>query len=328
MNRARWFSLSFALGVTLFGVAVSAQNAVNATGNWKATGGAALATGMVALQQTGSSISGSYGQGGKVEGTFKPGTAQVDGNWGDARGNGWLTVTFAADGNSFSCDWGYAGRKPSGHFTASRVVPAYPVVTGVYNVSVTGSQEFTSRQIKLHQLGQTVVGNFGPDTQLSGTMATESDEMTGTWQGPRGSGWIRLRFASDSRSFQGEWGLGSESQARGNITGSIVNTTQLWVRGLWETASSSIDLAGGWLKLEQNGQTVTGVFKDGHFQGALPRGSNVLVGRWRGEHGTGDISLTFGPDGNNFQGSWTRKGNEGGKILGKRNFASSSALRP
>ena len=206
-------------------------------------------------------------------------------------------------------------------------MPVYPVVTGLYNISVSGGQELAARHLKLHQLGQNVVGNFGPGTQLSGTMAPDADTMTGTWQGQHGSGWIKLRFASDSRSFQGEWGVGSEAQPRGHISGSMVNMAQLWVKGLWQTASSSTDLSGGSLTLEQNGQTIVGTFKGGHLQGALPRGSSVMTGRWRGSRGTGTIVLTFASDGNSFQGTWTLGTAPGGRIVGKRNIASSPALR-
>ncbi len=131
-------------------------------------------------------------------------------------------------------------------------------------------------------------------------MAPDTGAMTGTWKGPDGSGWFHLRFASDSRSFQGEWGLDADKQPRGHISGSIVNTAQIWVHGLWETASSSIAFSGGSLRFEQNGETVTGVFKDGHLAGSLPRGSSVLVGRWRGEH-DGNVTLTFAADGRSFE---------------------------
>ena len=128
---------------------------------------------------------------------------------------------------------GHPGRKPSGRFTATRLVPAYPIVTGLYNVNVHGGAEFASRRVKLHQLGQTVVGNFGQGTQLGGTIAPASSTMNGTWKGPRGDGWVKLQFTPDGRGFAGDWGLANDAQPRGHITGTVVNTTQLWVRGLW-----------------------------------------------------------------------------------------------
>jgi hypothetical protein len=99
------------------------------------------------------------------------------------------------------------------------------------------------------------------------------------------------------------------------------------VRGLWQTASSSIDLAGGSLRLDQTGQSINGTFKDGHLVGTLPRGSNVLYGHWRGVHGSGFVTLTFAADGNSFTGTWTLRDGSGGRIVGKRNIAASPALR-
>jgi hypothetical protein len=331
MHRLYAYSLAvMASSLVIGGVAV-AQTSPTVTGNWHVVAtGVPFTTGTLALQQTNTGITGSYGQSGKLDGTFKPGTTQLDGNWGDARGNGWLTITFAADGNRFTGEWGYAGRKPSGTFTGTRAASAatgYPVVTGLFNVTVNGGPEFTARHLKLHQLGNDVVGNFGSGTQLGGTMTPDTGAMNGTWKGPNGSGWIHLRFASDSRSFQGEWGLDDDKQPRGHISGSIVNTAQMWVHGLWETASSSIAFSGGSLRLEQSGESVTGVFKDGHLAGSLPRGSNVMVGRWRGEHGTGNVTLTFAADGRSFEGTWTLVDGSGGRIVGKRNVAASPALR-
>ena len=334
MYRLYAYSLALIVGAIALATGAVAQNSLNVAGTWRvASTGVPFTTGTVSLQQTSAGITGTYGQSGKLDGTFKPGTLQVDGNWGDSRGNGWLTITFAAGGNSFSGQWGYAGHKPSGTFTGTRIASAasaasgYPVVTGLFNVTVNGGPEFTARHLKLHQLGNDVVGNFGSGTQLSGTMAPDTGAMNGTWKGPNGSGWIHLRFASDSRSFQGEWGLDADTQPRGHISGSAVNTAELWVHGLWETASSSIDFSGGSLRLEQNGENVTGVFKDGHLAGSLARGSNVLVGRWRGEHGTGNVTLTFAPDGRSFEGTWTLRGGSGGRIVGKRNVAASPELR-
>jgi hypothetical protein len=331
MHRFYAYSLVVFAGAFAVGTAALAQTSASVTGTWRVVAtGVPFTTGTLALQQTNTGVTGSYGQGGKLDGTFKTGTTQLDGNWGDPRGNGWLTITFGGAGNSFTGEWGYAGRKPSGTFTGTRVASAsaaYPVVTGLFNVTVSGGPEFTARHLKLHQLGNDVVGNFGLGTQLGGTMAPDTGAMNGTWKGPNGSGWIHLRFASDSRSFQGEWGLTADSQPRGHISGSVVNTTQMWVHGLWETASSSIDFSGGSLRLDQNGANVTGVFKNGHLAGSLPRGSSVLVGRWRGEHGSGNVTLTFAADGRSFEGTWTLLGGSGGRIVGKRNVAASPALR-
>src|SRR5580692_1831910 len=98
MHRLYAYSLAVIAGsLGIAGVAL-AQTSVGVTGNWHVVAtGAAFTSGTLVLQQTNTGVTGSYGQGGKLDGTFKPGTTQLDGNWGDARGNGWLTITFAAD---------------------------------------------------------------------------------------------------------------------------------------------------------------------------------------------------------------------------------------
>jgi hypothetical protein len=323
MTRSCIVSLGFIVSLVLLSACTQAQSGINATGNWTVTAsGEIFATGKLKLEQVGSTVVGSYGQSGRIDGKFEPGTLQVDANWNDARGTGWMTIVFTADGSGFSGEWGRPGSKPSGRFVASRSV--YPPVTGSFYVS--GSPE-ASRLMSLHQLGQTVVGNLGPGTELDGTMASDANNLTGTWKGPSGNGWIKLHFADDSKSFDGEWALTSETQPQGHIVGSVVNHAQLMVRGLWQIASSGEALAASALKLQQEGQTVIGSYKGGHLQGTLPLGSFVLTGRWRDSRGTGDVVFKFASDGKSFQGTWTIKGKSGGSIIGKRVIASTPALR-
>lgn len=326
MIRHRVVTLGIAAVFIVTASAARAQSAVDTTGNWTvSTSGEALANGTLKLEQHDSTIVGSYGPSGTVQGKFQPGTLQVNATWNDARGAGWMTIVFASDGRRLSGEWGRPGSKPSGYFTAVRFV--YPSVSGLYNVSVAGGPEFTSRRISLHQLALDVVGNFGPGTQLSGTMASETNALNGTWKGPGGSGWIKLQFADDSKTFQGSWGVADGTEPSGHIEGTVVDTTQLSVKGLWQIASSGSALAGNVIKLDQRGQTVTGSYKDGHLQGMLPRGSHSLSGTWKDPHGTGVIVLTFGSDGMTFHGTWTAKGKYGGTIIGKRVIAATPALR-
>lgn len=152
------------LGITILVVSLRtdalAQNAISATGNWSMTpSGEAFASGQVKVRQDGSDVVGTYGQGGHFEGKLQPGRLQVDATWNDSRGAGWMTIVFAADGRSFSGQWGRPGSNPSGHFEAVRF--AYPNVSGLYYVNVTGGTEMTARRVSLHQLGLDVVGNFG-----------------------------------------------------------------------------------------------------------------------------------------------------------------------
>jgi hypothetical protein len=99
-------SLSIAIILISIKAGAEAQSAVNATGNWTVTPtGETLATGTVRLQQDGSKVVGSYGESGRIEGKLQPGTLQIDANWDDARGTGWMTIVFPADGNRFSGEW-------------------------------------------------------------------------------------------------------------------------------------------------------------------------------------------------------------------------------
>jgi hypothetical protein len=334
MTKSCVASLGFIATLILAAVGAAAQATVNAAGNWNVTAsGEAFANGTLKIEQSGSTIDGTYGQGGRIDGKFEPGTLQVDANWNDARGTGWMTIVFTADGSRFSGEWGRPGSRPSGHFAASRVV--YPVVTGHYHVTVTGGSEFTSHSVDLRQLGQDVVGNFGPGTQLNGTMASDSNTFAGTWKGPDSNGWIKLQFADDSKSFEGDWGLAAGAEASGHIVGSTaghsvgstVDHSQLWVRGLWDMASSGEALTANTLSLQQQGPTVVGSYKGGHLQGTLPRGSLVLTGRWRDSRGSGDLVFKFASDGKSFHGTWTRNGSGNGSIIGKRVIAATPALR-
>ena len=178
----------------------------------------------------------------------------------------------------------------------------------------------------MRQLGLDVVGNYGPGTQLNGTMAMDSNTLTGTWQGASGHGWIKLKFADDSKTFDGAWGVVAGTEPSGQMTGTIVNTAQLWVRGLWNVASSGAAFTTSALKFEQEGQTVTASYKGGHLQGTIPRGSYVLTGTWRDSHGTGSFVFKFASDGKSFQGTWVTKNHNNGSIIGKRVIAAMPAL--
>ncbi|MGA9944290.1 MAG: hypothetical protein WBE79_02260 [Candidatus Cybelea sp.] len=323
--------LGVATIVMFAGAGAMAQSDVNATGNWSVTpSGEPLATGTVRLEQDGETIVGSFGQSGRIDGKVEPGTRQINANWTDSRGTGWMTIIFAADGSKFSGDWGHPGSKPSGSFVAVR--SAFPRVTGVYNIHTTGGTDFTSRQISLNQLGLDVVGNYGPGTQLNGTMATDANTLTGTWKGASGNGWVKLQFAADSKSFQGSWGLEPGSEASGQFAGSstsIVQHTggQLGVKGIWHIASSGAAFSSDVLQLEQEGHNVTGSYKGGHLEGTISRGSRYLSGTWRDARGSGVFSISFASDGMSFHGTWTSKSNNTGSIIGKRVIAATPALR-
>ncbi len=318
------------LGITILVISLRtdalAQKAIDATGNWSITPkGEPFANGQVKVRQDGTAVAGTYSPSGHFEGKFQPGTLQVDATWSDPRGTGWMTIVFAASGKSFSGQWGRPGSNPSGHFEAVRF--AYPNVSGLFYVNVTGGTEMTARRISLHQLGLDVVGNLGPGTQLDGTIDSDTNTLTGNWKEPNGSGWIKLKFADDGKSFAGTWGLAPGAESAGEINGGVVDTSQLHVNGIWEIASSGGAFTGNVLKLTQQGERITGSFKDGRLQGTLARGSASLSGTWRDAHGTGVVGLKFTSNGMQFQGTWTRKGGSGGSIIGKRVIAATPALR-
>ena len=221
------------LGITILVISLRtdalAQKAIDATGNWSITPkGEPFANGQVKVRQDGTAVAGTYSPSGHFEGKFQPGTLQVDATWSDPRGTGWMTIVFAASGKSFSGQWGRPGSNPSGHFEAVRF--AYPNVSGLFYVNVTGGTEMTARRISLHQLGLDVVGNLGPGTQLDGTIDSDTNTLTGNWKEPNGSGWIKLKFADDGKSFAGTWGLAPGAESAGEINGGVVNTSQLHVR--------------------------------------------------------------------------------------------------
>lgn len=315
----------------------SSANTVNANGNWSVNStGEPLATGTFRLRQAGPNITGTYGGGGSIDGKFAPGSLQVDGTWSDSRGNGWMTIVFEADGNRFSGDWGRPGSKPSGHFEGLRA--PFPTVTGTYHTTVSGSDAFATRHITLRQLGVDVVGNYGPRTQVNGTMASDNT-FDGTWKGPDSSGgWIKLQFSDDSRSFQGTWGLTPGTEPAGTVTGSVRNAPpnatsnstntsgELDIRGLWHIASSGGAFPGDTLKLDQQGRSVSGSYKDGHLEGTISSSSHSLSGNWRDARGTGVFTISFASDGMSFHGTWTTKYNSG-SLIGKRVIAATPALR-
>lgn len=327
-------TLSLLVALVSTGAGVAAQSAANAAGRWTMTpNGEALTNSTLKLEQDGLAVTGSYGQTGKIEGKFEPGSRQIDANWMDARGTGWMTIVLDADGNRFTGEWGRPGSRPSGYFTAVRDL--HPTVTGVYNIHTTSGEDFTSRQISLHQLGLDVVGNYGPGTQLNGAMALDANTLNGTWKGASGSGWIKLQFADDSRSFQGSWGLAPGTEASGEFAGSTggsyyntaAHSGELGVRGLWHIASSGSAFTADKLQLDQRGQTVTGSFAGGHLEGTIPPGSHSLSGSWRDSHESGIFTLRFASDGMSFKGTWTTKHNNTGSVIGKRVVAAMQAVR-
>jgi hypothetical protein len=89
--------------------------------------------------------------------------------------------------------------------------------TGRWKVDVaTGGGSTETAVATMHQSGQTVVGSFNHNT-INGHLVSDT-KLNGTWNGPRGAGWITLYFSADGSGFHGTWGLNG-AKADGNLVG-------------------------------------------------------------------------------------------------------------
>ena len=118
--------LTFAALALALPFGVRAAESVNATGNWTVTqGGDYWTRQMLSLKQDGDVVVGAYGPHGVLHGKFATPT-RMDATWKDPRGAGWMTLNFALNGKSFSGEWGYHGRKPSGNLIGKKVPTSHP----------------------------------------------------------------------------------------------------------------------------------------------------------------------------------------------------------
>jgi hypothetical protein len=111
-------ALTSLIGIATAVVPAAAQTqpaANSVTGTWKVSAtGAHFQNGSYALQQVNQNIIGKSPSGGQMQGKLtNPSTVQ--GTWRGPTGEtGWLTMHLTADGQSFSGEYGYGGRKPTG----------------------------------------------------------------------------------------------------------------------------------------------------------------------------------------------------------------------
>lgn len=124
MKRSVFWSLL--LLAILFAGSLANAAPVNATGQWQlqATNGAQLITGVLSLNQVGSTVIGSV-HSTTVNGTMVSDT-EMEAKFDGPRGAGWLTVYFTAEGRSFQGVWGYNGKKPGGKFIGQRISTTVP----------------------------------------------------------------------------------------------------------------------------------------------------------------------------------------------------------
>jgi hypothetical protein len=116
------------LGIATAVVPATAQTqtaANNVAGTWNVSAtGAHFQKGKYSLQQVNQNIIGKNAAGGQMQGTLKD-PSTVQGTWRGPTGEtGWFNMHLTPDGKSFSGQYGYGGRKPTGtligHKVASR----------------------------------------------------------------------------------------------------------------------------------------------------------------------------------------------------------------
>lgn len=114
------FSLLMAVAILAAGTVGMA--AATATGHWQVqvTNGADLNTGVVTFNQVGSTVVGKL-RNTTINGTMVSDT-KMNGKWNGPHGAGWITLYFAASGNSFQGEWGYNGKKADGNFVGKRIM--------------------------------------------------------------------------------------------------------------------------------------------------------------------------------------------------------------
>ncbi len=115
------FTLLVAIAVLAVGTAVLAAP-VHATGRWQTqvTNGADLNTGVMTFNQVGMTVVGKLGNT-TINGEMVSDT-KMNAKFDGPHGAGWITLYFAANGNSFQGEWGYNGKKPAGNFIGKRIM--------------------------------------------------------------------------------------------------------------------------------------------------------------------------------------------------------------
>jgi hypothetical protein len=97
----------------------------NVAGTWKVSAtGAHFQNGSYAIQQVNQNIIGKNSAGGQLQGTMKD-PSTVQGTWrGPSGETGWFNMHLTPDGKSFSGQYGYGGRKPTGTLIGQKVAKA------------------------------------------------------------------------------------------------------------------------------------------------------------------------------------------------------------
>ena len=112
------------MAVAILTVGTAVMAAMSATGHWQVqvTNGADLNTGTATFNQVGTTVVGKLGNT-TINGTMVSDT-KMNAKWNGPHGAGWITLYFAASGNSFQGTWGFNGKKENGSFVGKRVMPS------------------------------------------------------------------------------------------------------------------------------------------------------------------------------------------------------------
>jgi hypothetical protein len=300
----------------------AAQTAPNATGSWSVVySGTPLTPQRLDLRQEGPAIIGTFGDAGRIDGSQNSNnTNQYDIKWTASAGNGWGTIVFGPGYTSFHGQYGYPGKKPAATFVATRIYPTFSPVNGLWNINRTGGDAFVNGVVKFTQTNLSLVGTYNENQgQFSGTFPKGVHGLTGTWKDPRGSGWVTLEFAADSKSLSGSWGMNGDTQPRGTLVGEVNNTKLPVTTGKWNVTFTGQDTHKAELVFVQHGNSMVGSWKGGHIAGSFPAGSDTVRGTWQTPKASGPVTLTFSADNDSFSGTWGYPGKPSkGRVLGQR----------
>jgi len=102
-------------------VSIVAAAPVNVTGHWRVTvsNGAQFNGGVMVFNQVERTVIGRAGKS-TITGTMASDT-KMDARWDGPKGAGWMTLYFSTNGNNFTGEWGFNGRKADGTFVGRRV---------------------------------------------------------------------------------------------------------------------------------------------------------------------------------------------------------------
>ncbi|MCA9565169.1 MAG: hypothetical protein KC561_16845, partial [Myxococcales bacterium] len=176
--------------------AVAQDEAASFTGFWDTT------YGLLELQQTGTSVVGSYSYGGgsTVQGTVEGNRLTFTYMEPTATGEGWFELS--PTGDRISGQWSESGSSDWFEWNGTRV-EAPPTV--VANTGLEGLFDSTYGRLRLSQSGNEVRGSytFGGGSTIEGTV--EGNRLTFTYQEPSASGEGYFELSSDDRTLTGGW---------------------------------------------------------------------------------------------------------------------------